>query len=183
MKKWLFWSVVLFAIVGMSSAAMARPIGVGAFAGLNIPIAQEDASTGQLYGARLRIAVAPFLALEPTLAYFQQGDASAQVGNEQIKLDGGQSTALGANLIVGSVGPPTGVRFYGVIGLASHAVKQEGTEDQNRLAMNLGPGLEVGVGDRLALDLEARLHMISLDGGGARKNLGLSGGLIFYLGN
>jgi hypothetical protein len=182
-RKWVLWPVMLLAMGAMSSTAMARPIGMGAFAGLNIPVVQEDAGNGPLLGTRLRIAITSFLALEPTLAFFQQGDVTTKVGNHDFELDGGRSTALGVNVIVGSVGPPAGVRIYGILGLASHAMKQEGTEDESRLAMSLGPGLELGVADKLALDVEVRLHMISLEGGGARKNLGLSGGLIYYLGN
>ena len=162
---------------------MARPIGIGTFAGLNIPIVQEDAGIGPLLGTRLRIGITSLLALEPTLVFFQQGDVTTQVGNQDVELDGGRSTALGINVMVGSVGPPTGMQIHGILGLASHAMKQEGTEDESRLAMSLGPGMELGVADKLALDVEVRLHMISLEGGGARKNLGLCGGLVYYLGD
>ena len=177
---------ILLAIValltGLSAGAAAGPIGIGVGGGLNLPVAQDDAGSGFLYGARLRIGLTPFAAVEPCLFYFRQGDAEVDLHGESIVLDGGQSTALGVNLILGSVGPPGGMRVYGIIGLASHAMKQEGTDDENRLAVNLGTALEAGVGPNLALSLEARLHMISLEGGGARKNIGLSSGLLYYLG-
>jgi hypothetical protein len=173
---------LLCLLIGLSSADAAGPIGIGVGGGLNLPVAQDDAGSGFLYGARLRIGVASFVAVEPCLSYFRQGDSEVETHGQSVVLDGGQSTALGLNLIIGSVGPPGGMRVYGVIGLASHAMKQEGADDQNRLAISLGPALEAGVGPSLALGLEARLHMISLDGGGARKNIGLSGGLIYYLG-
>lgn len=174
--------LILCLLTGLSAAAAAGPIGIGVSGGLNLPIAQDDAGSGFLYGARLRIGVVSFAALEPSLSYFRQGDSEVDLHGGSIVLDGGQSTALGVNLIFGSVGPPGGMRVYGIIGLASHAMKQEGTDDHNRLAVSLGPGLETGVGPNLALSLEARLHMISLEGGGSRKNIGLSGGLIYYLG-
>jgi opacity protein-like surface antigen len=182
-RKWFLFSVILLAMSGLYSAALARPIGVGALAGVNIPIVQDDAGSGFLYGAKLRIGATPFLALEPTLIFFEQGDVAVEVGGEEVDLDGGKSTALGINLIIGSVGPPAGLRFHGIVGLASHAMKQEGTEDESRFALTFGPGLEVQVGEKLALDFEVLLHMISLADGGARKNLGLSGGLIYYVGN
>ena len=174
--------VVLTLLSAPDAGAAAGPIGIGVGGGLNLPIAQDDAGSGFLYGARLRIGVASFAAVEPYLAYFRQGDAKVDLHGESVVLDGGQSTALGLNLILGSVGPPGGMRVYGIIGLASHAMKQEGTDDENRLAFNIGPALETGVGPNLALNLEARLHMISLEGGGARKNVALSAGLIYYLG-
>ena len=62
-------------------------------------------------------------------------------------------------------------------------MKQEGTEDESRFALSIGPGLEAKLGNQLALNVETRLHMISLEGGGARKNLGLTGGLIYYVGH
>jgi hypothetical protein len=183
MRRGLSLSAILFVAAGLCQSAGAKPISIGAFAGLNVPIAQEDAGNGALFGAKLRVALGSIFALEPTLTFLQQGDATAQIGDEEFELDGGKSTALGLNFIVGSSGPPSGVSFYGVLGLASHALKQEGTEDQNRLALSFGPGAEIGVGDKLALDIQTRLHMISLDGGGARKNLGFSGGLVYYLSN
>lgn len=183
MKKGFFWCVFLFMIAGLCSPAVALPVGIGAFTGLNVPIFQDDAGMGSLYGARLRLAVIPFLAVEPTLTFFHQGDATTEVRGEEIELDGGKSTALGVNVIMGSVSTPAGLRFYNVIGIASHAMKQEGTEDESRVAMSIGPGLEAKLGSQLALNVEARLHMISLEGGGARKNLGLTGGLIYYVGH
>jgi hypothetical protein len=183
MKKCFFWSVFLFVMGGLCSSAMALPVGIGAFAGLNVPIVQDDAGTGALYGVRVRLTVIPFLAVEPTLTFFNQGDATTEVRGEEYELDGGKSTALGLNVILGSVGTPAGLRFYNVIGIASHAMKQEGAEDESRLALSIGPGLEVKLGTRLALNVETRLHMISLEGGGARKNLGLTGGLIYYVGH
>jgi len=173
---------VLALLTGLSASAAAGSIGIGVGGGLNLPIAQEDAGSGFLYGARLRIGVASFAALEPCLSYFRQGDSEVDLHGQSVVLDGGQSTALGLNLILGSIGPPGGMRIYGVVGLASHAMKQEGTDDENRLAVSFGPAVETGIGPNLALSLEARLHLISLDGGGARKNMGLSGGLIYYLG-
>ena len=183
MRKWLCFSAILFVMGGIYTVAMASDISVGVIGGLNIPIAQDDAGNGSLFGAKLRIAAISFLAVEPVLTFMQQGDAAAEIGDEEFELDGGKSTALGVNLIIGPSGPPDRVGFYGIIGVASHAVKQEGTEDQNRLAMSLGPGMQIALRDKFALDIDARLHMISLDGGGARKNLGLSGGLVYYLGN
>jgi len=173
---------ILALLAGLSAGASAGPIGIGVGGGLNLPIAQDDAGSGFLYGARLRIGVASFAAVEPCLFYFRQGDAEVNLHGESIVLDGGQSTALGLNLILGSIGPPGSMRIYGIIGLASHAMKQEGKDDENRLALSLGSALEAGVGPNLALSIEARLHMISLEGGGARKNIGLSSGLIYYLG-
>lgn len=182
MRSWRMAPASLSLLVCLSASAMAGPIGIGVGGGLNLPIAQDDAGSGFLYGARLRIAVASFAALEPTLSYFRQGDAEVELHGQSVVLDGGQSTALGLNLILGSVGPPGGMRVHGIIGLASHAMKQEGSDDENRLAISLGPALEARVGRNLTLSLEARIHMISLGGGGARKNLGLSSGLVYYLG-
>jgi hypothetical protein len=175
------WSLISIAWGCLVSPAAALPIGIGAYGGLNLPIAQEDAGTGSLLGTKLRIVVHPLLAVEPALTFFQQGDSEVDIAGQTEVLDGGQSTALGLNLVFGSVGPRDGVGFYGMLGIASHAMKQDGTKDESRLALNFGPGLEVGIGPGLALALEGRLHMISLDGGGARKNLGVAGGIIYYL--
>jgi hypothetical protein len=182
-RGWRIVLATLCALACLSGNAMAGPIGIGVGGGLNLPIAQDDAGSGFLYGARLRIALASFVAVEPSLSYFRQGDAEVDLHGQSVVLDGGQSTALGVNLVLGSVGPPGGMKFYGIIGLASHAMKQDGTDDESRLAVSLGPALEAKVGRNLALSLEARLHMISLDGGGARKNVGLSSGLVYYLGS
>jgi hypothetical protein len=179
----LIWSLVVLVWGWLSSPACAIPIGIGAYGGLNLPIAQQDAESGSLLGGKLRIVVHPIIALEPALTFFQQGDAEIEIAGQRTVLDGGQSTALGLNLIIGSVVPPGGLGLHGILGLASHALKQEGARDESRLALSFGPGLEVGISPGLTLSLEARLHMISLDGGGARKNVGIAGGMNYYLSN
>ena len=57
--------ILLLGLALTAGAAHAAGIGVGAFGGTSIPVVQEDAKTGALYGVRLPVTVVPLLRLEP----------------------------------------------------------------------------------------------------------------------
>ena len=57
-----------------SSANLLAKIGVGAYGGTNIPIVQDDAENGALFGIRGRIGI-PFFTFEPSVNFLSNGDA------------------------------------------------------------------------------------------------------------
>jgi hypothetical protein len=43
-------------------------------------------------------------------------------------------------------------------------------------------GLVFGVAPKVDIDVSGRFHLITLDGGGSRKNVGINGGVSYYFG-
>jgi hypothetical protein len=179
MKKsiWVL-GIILFLLIMVSSASATR-FGIGGFAGMSIPLAQDDVKSGALYGAKGKIQLLPFLGLEPNFVYSKYGDKDFDdVGTRE----GGSITSFGADLVFGNpVGFSRG-RFYGLLGANANTLKRKGMDDQTQFGLSFGTGFEFLPTENLGIEVRAKYHGISLEGGGGRNNLELSGGLNFYFG-
>ena len=179
MKKSIsVFGAILFLLIMVSSASAAR-FGIGGFVGMNIPLAQEDVKSGILYGAKGRIPLLPVLGLEPNFVYSKYGDKELDnVGTRE----GGTITSFGADLVLGNpIGFSRG-RFYGLLGVNANTLKRKGHSDQTQFGLSFGVGFEFLPTEVLGIEARARYHGISLEGGGGRNNLELSGGLNYYFG-
>jgi hypothetical protein len=184
MKRIICLTLMLSLLVGASSACAGGKFSLGAFAGLNMPLAQEDMGNGTLYGAKARIVLLPFLGVEPNLVFSKYGDKDVkdEDGNLLGTRKGGDVTSFGLDAVVGNFSGFSSARFYGLVGVNSNTSKREALPDQTRLGLALGAGIEFLPTDVFGIEVRARLHSISLEGGGGRNNLEITGGLNYYFG-
>lgn len=182
MKKIACLSMMVLFLFGASSVASAGKFSIGAFAGLNIPIAQEDMGNGTLFGAKGRIVLLSFLGVEPNFVFSKYGDKDHDIlGGTQTR-EGGDITSIGVDAVIGTFSGFSKVRFYGILGINSNTFKWEPFEDQTRLGLSFGTGIEFLPSDIFSIEVRARVHAISLEGGGGRNNLELTAGLNYYFG-
>ncbi len=173
---------VLFLLLTIVSSTSGAEFGIGGFAGINIPLAQEDVDNGILYGIKGRILVLPFLGVDPNFVYSNYGDKDHAMGERSDTREGGTITSFGADLVLGTLSGFRRTRFYALLGANSNTLKFKGISDQTQLGLSFGAGLEFLASEVLGIEARARLHGISLEGGGGRNNLELSGGLNYYFG-
>jgi len=182
MKKKLVVILSLLLMAGVVSNAAGMEIGVGGFVGVNIPVVQDDASTRSLLGLKARLQLIPALGIEPFFTRLNQGDTSIEVGGKDMSRDGGSISSFGLNLILGSMSSEMGAHFHVAAGIGSYTIKREGVPNESRLGYNLGPGIEIGLRHGLSVEVSSKFHIITLEGGGSRKNIGISGGINYYFG-
>jgi len=182
MKKIVCLSVTVLVLIGTSSLASAGKFSIGAFAGLNIPIGQEDMGNGTLFGAKGRVLLLPFLGVEPNFVYSEYGDKDHDILGETQTRKGGEITSFGADVVFGTFSGFSKARFYGILGINSNTLKWEPSEDQTRLGLSFGTGIEFLPTEIFSIEVRARVHAISLDGGGGRNNLELTAGLNYHFG-
>ena len=175
MKKIILTGALLLALVSSGSAA---GIGVGGFGGVSIPIIQEDQGNGTVFGLRAKLKLIPGFTVEPVLGFNQFGDADTDFGS----LPGSKVTYYGVDLILGGMGIPVGPRVYLVGGGAFYSFSRDNLEDETRLGLSAGLGIEIGLGKTLGLDFRGKFHLITQEGGGSRKMANITGGINYYLG-
>ena len=181
MKKVKMIAVAMVLILGSAAGARATGWGVGAFGGATIPLAQDDAARGTLYGAHLRLSVGGMLGIEPNFTYFKNGDWEIDDAPGET-FEGSKFTAIGVNLILGGAGPVTGFRFFPFGGAKYYNEKNDFRDfSDSRLGWSAGLGLEIGAGS-LGIDIRASGEVLPLDGGGSRKWAHIRGGLNYYFG-
>ena len=166
----------------LTSAVSAAKFSLGVFGGVNIPILQEDVSNGTVFGVKGRVMVMPFLGLEPNFVMSKYGDKDMDVLEQTMTRKGGDINSFGLDAVLGTFSGFSKVRFYGLVGLNSNSLKRDGIPNQTRLGVSIGTGLEFMAMDMLSIEVRARVHSISLEGGGGRDNVELTGGLNYYFG-
>jgi len=181
MKKTICLSVVVLFLIGMSSVASASKFSIGAFAGLNLPLAQDDAKGGALFGVKGRILLLPYLGVEPNFCFAKFGGKDVEVREKSYAQEGGDITSFGADLLVGSLSAMGKMKIYGLVGINSNTYKREGISDESGLGLALGTGFEFFATEILSLEIRAKYHPIKL-GEGGRAHLEFSGGLNYYFG-
>lgn len=182
MKKILCLSILMVLLGGVSVASAAGKFSVGGFAGLNIPVGQEDVGNGTLFGAKGRIILLPFLGVEPNFVFSKYGDKDHDVGGLTMTRSGGDVTSFGVDAVIGTFSGFSQARFYGLVGINSNTFKRDGLPDQTRMGVSFGTGIEFLPADVFGIEVRARIHSISLEGGGGRNNLELSAGLNYHFG-
>ena len=170
--------IALLALVLGAGAASAIGVSVGggAFAGVSIPLLQEDSKQGTLYGLRLPVTLLSLLKVEPYWATASLGDAEETFGTLAYTRDGGKVTAYGVNALLTMGGP---VRFYPFVGIGSHELTREGTEDLSKVGYNFGLGLGFSAIPRLDVDVRGELNMITL-GETSRKFANVTAGVSYH---
>lgn len=181
MKKSISVFGMILLLLMTTSTAFAGKFSIGGFAGVNIPLAQEDVKSGILYGAKGRIILLPFLGVEPNFVY-SKGDKDFDIGGQSMSRGALTITSFGLDLVLGTFNGLARTRFYGILGVNSNTLKRKPFADQTQLGLSFGPALEILPTEVLGIEIRARLHGISLKGGGGRNNLELSGGLNYYFG-
>jgi hypothetical protein len=182
MKKIVCLSMLALFIMGTSSIASAGKYSIGGFGGLNLPIAQDDAKSGVLFGVKGRILLLPFLGLEPNFTFAKYGGKDIEVQGNSYSREGGDITTFGADLLLGSLSAMGKTKFYGLVGINSNTYKREGVSDESGLGLSFGTGFEVFTTEMLSVEIRAKYHSIKL-GEGGRAHLEFSGGLNYYFGS
>lgn len=179
MKKGLI-AVVLAVLFLMGwQDTCATGLGLGAFGGVSIPIAQDDGEKGSVFGARVKLSIGGVLGLEPNLTFFKNGDWDLE--GLQESLPGSKFSSVGVNLLLGSSGPVAGMRPVLFVGGKYYSEDNDLRDADSRIGWNAGLGLEFG-GGPIGLEVRGSLELMTLEGGGSRKWGHFTGGINYYLG-
>lgn len=176
-------SIALLFLPVLAVPALAVDVAVGAFGGYNIPIIQDDAGGGVLYGAKAKISGLAMFVLEPTITMITVGDKENEddlIGT--FTQEGGSITSMELNVTTGSYRTLPGLGFYGIGGIGMYSMSSDVPykDDESRLGFSFGTGIVTKVAAQIDFDVNARLIFITEDGGGSRSSAGISAGLNYY---
>lgn len=158
MKKWL--SLSLLTLVLTAGMAQARGIGVGAFGGASIPIANDLAKQGTAFGIRVPVTLLPLVTVEPFASFSSLGDAEETFGPTTFTRDGGKNNGFGANVLLSFGGP---ISFFPFAGLGSYTIEREGSEDVSEMGYNFGLGIGFSPTPMIGLSLRGELNAVVTD--------------------
>jgi len=160
--------VILFAMTG--SAYALTDISAGLFGGLNYPVVQDDAKSGNGFGLKAKFAPTPMIGGSVFYENRSFGDPEITVLGQTMSTDGGKVTIIGVEAMIGSVGGGMGPHFYWAVGISSYKWTRDNFEDLSKVGYHLGPGFEMVVPANIGLEIRAKFEIVPTDGGGSRKN-------------
>lgn len=149
-------------------------IGAGAFGGYAVPVIQDDAGSGVMFGVRVPVSVSSLLTVEPYYMTSSLDEVTEELGGIEYTRDGFDMRSYGANVIL------FGGRFYPFVGLGSYSLEREGSEDIDEMGWNFGLGIGLPVASKLRLDIRGELDMIVTDES-SRKFGAATAGLTYNL--
>ena len=157
-------------------------ISAGAFAGMNLPIAMEDVTSGALYGFKARFTLLPKIGLEPNVVFSTYGDAEAEVYDEMQSRDGGKITSFGVDAVLGGIQGFAGLSVYGIAGIGSSKWSRDGIDDISELTYYLGFGVEYAFPQSISIEVRAKAQIIPHEDG-SYKNGMITAGLNYFFGS
>jgi hypothetical protein len=185
MKRLVIVVTVGLLLFGLPSA-WAGGWGVGGFAGINIPVEQEDAENGMVYGLRGRLPAFWALTFEPQVFMLKNGDYDVSFGEltDQVEEDltSWKATSFGANLVLGApVRTFAGVRPFVFGGIRLNSLDFDNRDAETQLGFGAGIGIEFG-SKPVGFEVRAAGEVFPDGNDSSRKNGLITGGLNIYLG-
>jgi hypothetical protein len=180
-KRIMIAAVATLALSLPTAVAHATGWGIGGFGGVSIPIAQDDAANGMVFGGHLRLSLGGMLGIEPNFTYFKNGDWEIdELPGETF--EGSKLTSVGINVILGGAGPAVGFRFFPFGGIKYYNEENDFRDfSDGQLGFCGGMGFEIGSGP-LGIEARASGEVLPLDNDGSRKWVHLRAGLNYYFG-
>ncbi len=171
--------LLLLMMVVISVPVGAAHFGLGGYGGLNIPIVQEDQSSGTVYGLKAKLSLLPGIAVEPNINFAKFGDAEYSFGSRK----GSKVTSYGVDALLGGAGlGAIGFKMYGILGVGNYKITRDNDDDISKTGWTTGLGFEIGLVPSFGLDFRGKLNIIPIDGGGSKKSAAVTGGLNYYFG-
>lgn len=191
MKTKVLTFLLLLLLLASTDAAYGFRFNVGGFAGLNFPVAQDDAKMGTVFGLKTRLPLIPFIGVEPNFTYMKNGDAEimieAEGWNTTMRRESGKFTNFGVDVLFGSIMGRTGLNIYGIAGISSskYARSVDAIPDLTKIGIWGGVGLDYGINSQWAVEVRGKVLVFPYDDGkdtGSRKNGILTVGLSYFIG-
>jgi hypothetical protein len=174
--------VFLSAFLLIAPGAHAIGIAVGGYGGVNVPIVQDDAGLGPLFGLKAKLGGTLPVTIEPFFTMITEGDVEHSEEGIDFTQEGGSIQSFGVDVAFGSYRGSPGMKLYlvGGIGAYGRDPGQEYRDKETRFGFDLGLGLVSKFAPMLDLDISARLIVFTLEDGGSRKSAGIAAGLNYY---
>ena len=186
MKRTALMLLALF-FVPLISHAVSPSFGAGLFAGLDIPLAQDDQAKGSTFGIRGIVNAIPVVSFEPHLTLTKYGSPALDNAGITSDLEGSKITAYGVNAILGAPLGVPGFRPFFLGGFGFYKATRDQTAAFSDGSIDLGwlLGLDVGIGvsPMLGIDLRGQLTIIPSEGSSSKKSASVTGGLTYFFGD
>jgi hypothetical protein len=159
MKSSFGVALLVLALAALAPGARAASVSAEVFGGMVVPIVQDDADQGTLFGVRFPVQLLPLLTAEPWYSTSTLGDKTATVAGLSYTRDGGKLSGFGVNARLGGMGAP-GLSFFPYVGLGSYTLKRAGSDDVSETGYDFGLGMVLTPAPKFGIGLRGQFDMV-----------------------
>ena len=163
--------LTILAAAGSAHAGLS----VGPYVGMSIPVVNDEAKVGPLFGAQVKLGLFSWLGVGAYGQGSKLGDASqlffeGTPAETKMQLDGGSIVTYGGTLFLGKTDSETGLNVYLMGSVGQFIWSRENREDINKVAYQGGIGMEVVIPNGIGIEGRALLEAIPTDNDGSIKS-------------
>ncbi len=179
---------VLFVVAMMVPSAFAiGDITVGPYFGMAVPLANDDAESGALYGFQARVSLIPGLSIgghyqsrgygNPSQTFFE--GTPQEFTDEK---DGGDVTSIGLDAYFGKAGGMPGLNFYFMGSYGTYKWKRDNQDEISKTAFAVGPGVELVLPMKVGIEGRALIEVAPTGESGSWKSFLWFVGINYHIG-
>ena len=169
--------VALVLTILMAAGSAHAGLSVGPYVGMSIPVVNDEAKVGPLFGAQVKLGLFSWLGVGAYGQGSKLGDASQTFFAKPpldpgitMSIDGGSVISYGATVFLGKTNSETGLNVF-LLGSAGQFIwSRENRDDINKLAYQGGIGMEVVIPNGIGIEGRALLEAIPTDNDGSIKS-------------
>ncbi|MCP4580842.1 MAG: hypothetical protein GY839_04445 [candidate division Zixibacteria bacterium] len=165
-------TILLILLLAAPSAFAIGDIAIGPFYGMAMPVANDAAKSGMMYGVQAKVALVPMLAVGAH--YNSRSYGNPTIESEllgEIEFDGGSVTSMGLDAFLGKIGGTVGPNFYFAASYSTFKWKRDIVEEVSQSALAIGPGLEIVLPMKVGIEGRAMFEVASTGEDGSWKAL------------
>jgi hypothetical protein len=180
--------VALILVVSAGGAGAIVDFSAGAYGGMDIPVVNDEASSGRLFGVQGRVTVLSWLGLGAHFHKSTYGDVTETFleGTPdafESKLDGGETTVYAVDAYLGTSGSIGGVNVFLVGSFGKWKWTTEYKDDISEILWAVGPGVEYVFPFGLGVEGRGMFQIIPTDNDGSYKSVYWFIGANYHFGN
>ncbi|UCH85262.1 MAG: hypothetical protein JSW50_06110 [Candidatus Latescibacterota bacterium] len=165
----------LIVLLTATTAGAVVDISIGAFGGMDIPTANDLATSGPLYGIQGKVGFTQFIAVGVFYRASSYGDVEetffeGEPEEHTATIPGGDGTSFGADVYLGRISGMPGANFYLYGSIGSYKWTRDNLADVSELAYGMGLGVEVVLPFKLGIEGRGVFQVAPTENDGSLKS-------------
>ena len=175
MRLRILATAVIVLLAGAGTAGAIVDVTAGLYYGMDIPVVNDQATSGGMYGLQAKVSLLNSLGLglyytssslgEVERTFFE-GEPEEYVDT----LDGGDATSYGLDAYFGTMSFVPGIKFYLVGSVGQWKWERDYTEEVSEVVWGLGAGAEFVLPFGIGIEGRGTFRTVPTDGDGSIKS-------------
>ena len=175
MKLRILATAAIVLLVGAGTVGAIVDISAGAYYGMDIPVVNDQATSGGMYGLQAKVSLINSLGLglyytSSSLGSVERIFFEGEPEEYTDSLEGGDVTSYGLDAYFGTMSFVPGIKFYLVGSVGQWKWERDYTEEVSEVVWGLGGGAEFLLPFGVGIEGRGTFRTVPTDGGGSLKS-------------